>query len=185
MMASTKDSTKSIRFEADVLEKFQALKDLEGSKNNSEFLQKLLDCYQLFNGSICDEKPQNFFPNMSAKDREEKEPILKEMFDLEPQDSVLISECELLKKASEYSGKSIEELSLEGRVLIAKNEIGRQLQYRLGRGKKGLGDENIATTYKILQESGQKITVNRLTQRSGSNRSTVERWLKDNNITLE
>ena len=94
-----------------------------------------------------------------------------------------MSECELLDKASEYSGKSIVEMSLEGRVLVAKTEIGRHVQQRQGKGRKGTGDYKIAQTYEFLKQSEQKLTLNRLTQLSGSNRKTVERWCEENDLT--
>lgn len=76
-------------------------------------------------------------------------------------------------------------MSLEGRVLVAKNEIGRQVQYSLGKGKKGTGDAKIQQTYDFMKQSSQKMSLNRLTQLSGSNRSTVEKWCERNNITFE
>lgn len=167
----------------ETVEKFHQL--ITTGQSNTDFLAELLDCYEKFSGKNCSVEPKNFFPNLQGADRKEKEPILREMFELNENDPLLMSECELLKKASEYSGKTLEEMALEGRELFAKNEIGRQVQYKLGRGKKGTGDEKIAQTYEFLKQSGQKLSLNRLTQLSGSNRTTVDSWCKRNSITFE
>lgn len=160
-------------------------KQLAGEKTNNDFMKELLDCYEKFTGKTCNEKPENFFPNLQGKEKQEKEPVLKEMFGLDERDALKISECDLLEKASEYSGKSIEEMSLEGRVLVAKNEIGRQVQYQLGKGKKGMGDDRIEKTLKLLIASGQKLSANRLTQASGSNRKTVDAWCERNKLDFD
>lgn len=168
----------------EIISKFNELKG-DDKKSNPEFIAELLEAYEKFTGKTCSTKPENFFPNLQGKDKAEKEPYIREMFELEANDPLEMSECELLEKASEYSGKSIEQLALEGRVLVAKNEIGRQIQYKMGKGKKGMGDEKIAQTLDFLKQSGQKITLNRLTQLSGSNRKTVENWAERNGITFE
>lgn len=160
-------------------------KQLAGEKTNNDFMKELLDCYEKFTGKTCSDKPENFFPNLQGKEKQEKEPVLKEMFGLDERDALKISECDLLEKARKYSGKSIEEMSLEGRVLVAKNEIGRQVQYHLGKGKKGMGDERIEKTLKLLIASGQKLSTNRLTQASGSNRKTVDAWCERNELDFD
>jgi hypothetical protein len=176
-------SAKSIKLSnQELIEKFESLNP---GLNNSEFIEELLKAYELLNGKNCSLEPQNYFPNLQGKDKSEKEPVIKNMFGLEDKDPLLMSECELLEKASEYSGKSIAEMSLEGRLLVAKNEIGRQVQYALGKGKKGCADERLEQTYNFMKESGQKLSINRLTQLSGSNRKTVESWIERNNISFE
>lgn len=169
--------------DSETIEKFNHLRG-EG-KSNPEFIAELLEAYEKFTGKNCSTKPENFFPNLQGKEREEKEPHIREMFGLEAKDPLLMTECELLEKASEYSGKSVEQLALEGRVLVAKNEIGRQIQYKMGKGKKGMGDEKIAQTLEFLKQTGQKLSLNRLTQLSGSNRKTVESWCERNGIKFD
>lgn len=166
----------------ETIEKFESLK---GEKSNPDFILELLNAYEQLHGKTCSTVPKDYFPNLQGADRKEKEPILKEMFGLEPKDPLMMTECELLEKASEYSGKTIAELSIEGRLLIAKNEIGRQVQYKQGKGKQGTGDAKIAQTLEFMKMSSQKMSLNRLTQLSGSNRTTVENWCKRNNVTFE
>lgn len=176
--------TTSIKLsDPETIAKFDELKT--DGKNNPEFLKELLECYEKFTGKNCSTTPEDFFPNLQGKDKEEKTPVLKEMFNLDVNDPLKMSECELLEKASQFSGKSIEQMALEGRVLVAKNEIGRQVQYALGRGKKGTGDEKILQTYEFMKHSNQKLSLNRLTQLSGSNRKTVQTWGERNNIIFE
>jgi hypothetical protein len=153
-------------------------------KSNPEFLLELLEAYEQLHGKNCSTTPLNHF-KLQGEDKGEKEPVIREMFGLEKNDPLLMSECELLEKACEYSGKTIAEMSIEGRLLVAKNEIGRQVQYKLGTGKKGSADDRIAQTYNYMKQSGQKQSINRLTQMSGSNRKTVESWCNRNNITFE
>lgn len=184
-MASVKDGQKIIQIKVTNQETIDKLLALNPGKSNPEFLLELLNAYEQLHGKTCSNEPLDYFPNLQGADRKEKEPILKEMFGLEPKDPLLMSECELLEKASEYSGKSIAEMSLEGRILIAKNEIGRQVQYAQGKGKKGTGDAKIAQTLEFMKQSNQKMSLNRLTQLSGSNRTTVERWCERNNVTFE
>ena len=169
----------------DVETKMKFLQLKPEDKSNTEFLKELLESYEKFTGQKCSHTPEDFFPNLPAKDRVEKEPVLRQMFNLEANDPLKMSECELLEKASELSGKSIEQMALEGRVLVAKNEIGRQVQYAIGRGKKGTGDDRIRQTLEFIKQSEQKLSINRLTQLSGSNRKTVESWCERNNITFE
>jgi hypothetical protein len=163
----------------------QKFDQLNPGMSNPEFIAELLKAYEHLHGKNCSLEPQNYFPNLQGKDKIEKEPVIREMFGLEKNDPLMMCECELLEKASEYSGKSIAEMALEGRVLVAKNEIGRQVQYALGKGKKGIADDRLERTYNFMKESGQKLSVNRLTQLSGSNRKTVESWCERNNITFE
>ncbi len=186
-MSPVKDGQKPLTIKISNQETIDKLTALNppGGKSNPEFLAELLECYEQLHGKNCDTTPKDYFPNLQGAERKEKEPILKEMFGLESKDPLLMSECELLEKASEYSGKTIAELSLEGRVLIAKNEIGRQVQYAQGKGKKGTADERISQALAFMKHTGEKLSINKLTQRSGSNRSTVERWCKDNNLTFE
>ena len=184
-MTPVKDGQKRVQISVTNQETITKLDALRGDKSNPEFLQELLDAYELLHGKTCSTVPKDYFPNLQGADRKEKEPILKDMFGLEPKDPLLMSECELLQKASEYSGKTIAELSIEGRVLVAKNEIGRQVQYAQGKGKKGTGDAKIAQTLEFMKMSSQKMSLNRLTQLSGSNRTTVENWCKRNNVTFE
>ena len=164
----------SITANSEVIDKF---KSLGNDKTHGDFLAELLEAYEVLNGLKNSEKLENYFPNLQGKDKGDKEPVIKEIFGLDKDDSILFSEDELLKKASEYSKKSMAEMALEGRILVAKNEIGRQVQYKLGRGKIGMADERIGDTLKLLLQMGQKLTVNRLTQASGSNRKSVESWL--------
>lgn len=187
MTAETKTTAKTPRLAINLsdVETIAKFKQLAGKKTNPDFLKELLDCYEKFTGKTCSDKPENFFPNLQGKEKQEKEPVLKEMFGLDERDALKISECDLLEKASEYSGKSIEEMSLEGRVLVAKNEIGRQVQYQLGKGKKGMGDDRIEKTLKLLIASGQKLSANRLTQASGSNRKTVDAWCERNELNFD
>lgn len=194
-MSPTKDGQKAVQIKATnqaTIDKFAALKPENIS--NPEFLLELLECYEKFTGKNCETEDKNYFPNLlgvgddekeRAKNKKDKEIALRELFDLQPNDPLLVSECLLLEKASEYSGKSIAQMSLEGRVLVAKNEIGRKIQYQLGKGKKGTGDAKIAQTFEFMKQSSQKMSLNRLTQLSGSNRQTVERWCERNNVTFE
>lgn len=170
---------KAISANTEIVERFR---ELSGDKSNTDFLTELLEAYEVLNGLKNSDKPENYFPNLQGKDKADKEPVIKEIFGLDKDDSILFSEDELLKKASEYSKKSMAEMALEGRVLVAKNEIGRQVQYKLGRGKIGMADERIGDTLKLLLQMGQKLTVNRLTQASGSNRKSVESWLEREDI---
>ena len=184
-MSPDKEDKKSVQIKItkqEIIDKYNALK---GENNHQDFVFELINAYEQLHGKNCSNEPENYFPNLQGADRKEKEPILKEMFGLETKDPLLMSECELLEKASEYSGKSIAEMTLEGRLLIAKNEIGRQVQYAQGKGKKGSGDAKIAQTLEFIKQSGQKLSLNRLTQLSGSNRKTVERWCEENNVTFE
>lgn len=185
-MSPSKDDQKSrLSLNLTDVETVEKFKSLKGEKTNPDFIAELLSAYEQLHGKTCSNEPKDYFPNLQGADRKEKEPILKEMFSLEPKDPLLMSECELLEKASEYSGKSIAEMSLEGRLLIAKNEIGRQVQYAQGKGKKGTGDIKIAQTLEFMRQSNQKMSLNRLTQLSGSNRTTVEGWCKRNNVKFE
>ena len=167
----------------EIMAKFNQLK-AEG-KSNPDFIMELLEAYEKFSGRNCSSVPENYFPNLQGKEKVEKEPHIREIFGLQPNDPLLISECELLEKAKEYSGKSIEDMALEGRVLIAKNEVGRQIQYKMGKGKQGSADERLAQTLEFMKQSEQKMSINRLTQLSGSNRKTVEAWCKRNEVTFE
>jgi hypothetical protein len=180
---TTKETNPQIRFSAnsEIIEKF---KELSQNKSNGDFLAELLEAYEVLNGLKNSDKPENYFPNLQGKDKADKEPVIKEIFGLDKDDSIQFSEDELLKKASEYSKKSMTQMALEGRVLVAKNEIGRQVQYKLGRGKIGMADERIGDTLKLLLQMGQKLTVNRLTQASGSNRKSVESWLEREEIKI-
>ncbi len=157
-------------------------KELSAGKKSGDFFAELIEAYEVLHGLKNSENPDNFFPNLQGKDKAEKEPVIKEIFGLDEKDSLKFSEDELLKKASEFSGKSMMEMALEGRVLVAKNEIGRQVQYKLGKGKKGQADERIADSLKLIVQMGQKLSVNRLTQASGSNRKSVESWLEREQI---
>ena len=189
--ATTKESTTSKETQRisinltnpDVMAKFNQLKP-EG-KTNPDFIMELLEAYEKFSGKNCSSVPENYFPNLQGKEKAEKEPFIKKMFGLQADDPLLFSECELLEKAKEYSGKSIEEMALEGRVLVAKNEVGRQIQYKMGKGKQGSADERLAQTLEFMKSSGQKMSINRLTQLSGSNRKTVEAWCERNKVTFE
>jgi hypothetical protein len=172
---------KSISANPEIVERFR---ELSGDKSNTDFLTELLEAYELLNGLKNSDEPENYFPNLQGKDKADKEPVIKEIFGLDKDDPIKCSEDELLKKACEYSKKSMVEMALEGRVLVAKNEIGRQIQYKLGRGKIGMADERIGDTLKLLLQMGQKLTVNRLTQASGSNRKSVESWLEREEIKI-
>lgn len=158
---------------------------LKGDKTNNEFMLELITAYETLHGLNCSEELTNYFPNIPAKERQDKEGKLRDIFGLSAGDSINVNESELLEKAKDFSGKSIEEMTLEGRVLVAKNEIGRQVQYMQGKGKKGMADDRIKETYELMQQMGHKITLNRLTAGSGSNRKTVESWCERNNIELE
>jgi hypothetical protein len=172
---------KSISANPEIVERFR---ELSGDKSNTDFLTELLEAYEVLNGLKNSDEPENYFPNLQGKDKADKEPVIKEIFGLDKDDPIKCSEDELLKKACEYSKKSMVEMALEGRVLVAKNEIGRQIQYKLGRGKIGMADERIGDTLKLLLQMGQKLTVNRLTQASGSNRKSVESWLEREEIKI-
>jgi hypothetical protein len=172
---------KSISANPEIVERFR---ELSGDKSNTDFLTELLEAYEVLNGLKNSDEPENYFPNLQGKDKADKEPVIKEIFGLDKDDPIKCSEDELLKKACEYSKKSMVEMALEGRVLVAKNEIGRQIQYKLGRGKIGMADERIGDTLKLLFQMGQKLTVNRLTQASGSNRKSVESWLEREEIKI-
>jgi hypothetical protein len=195
-MSETKPETiKAINIKVSSQETLEKLNRLntEG-KSNPEFLAELLDCYEKFKGKDCSTTPKEYFQNILGvganleerqQNKKDKERVFREVFDLQPNDPLEMSECELLETASKCSGKTIEQMAIEGRELVAKNEIGRHVQSKLGMGRKGAGDEKIAQTYEYLKQSGQKQSLNRLTQLSGSNRKTVESWCERNKITFE
>lgn len=172
--------------------------ELKGEdKSNPEFIAELIECYKIMTGKTCsDIKDERLLKNMltpsqddkkstpeeKAEKQAKKESKLREMFKLDERDPLVVSECEILQVAAKESGKTILEMAKEGRLIIAKNVIGKIAS---GGGTLGKADDRIKQTYEFIKQSGQKLSLNRLTQLSGSNRKSVENWVVRNEITFE
>lgn len=170
--------------------------ELKGQKSNNTFLTELLDIYEKVYGiQASEERNKDMLKNMlnlsqtdtgsveeKKEKRDRKEQKIRELFELDANDPLSVSEHEILEVAHKITGKELIDMCLEGRLLIAKQEIGR---YTSESSNKGKADDRILTTLEFMKAQGHKISLNRLTQVSGSNRRTVEDWCARNNITFD
>lgn len=185
-MATAKQSKKSISItNQETMDKLESL--LPDGVSNAEFIAELLRVYEVHTGKTASNSHDIKFTsyNQKADERVEKESGLREIFELNANDPLEFSEREILEKASELSGKSIEEMSIDGRLLVAKNIIGLHIKNANGKGKQAKSDENIAQIYNLLKETGQKITPNKLAVATGSRKETILRWCEKQGINFE
>ena len=182
-MATKKQTTKpeiSISTSQDMIDSFKALAKSKGM-THGELLEVMMDKFT----EKLDEEPTIDFIFV-GKEQSEKEPFLRDIFGLNKHDKLVVSEKELLQKATELSNKSVDELTKKGRVMAAKQEIGFHIQKNLGKGKRGSADDKLIITLKYLLDNSITLSINKIVQGDGSAppsyRPTVERFVDDNNL---
>lgn len=167
----------------------KALDDLRGSLSRSEYLQNLLieqkSSQTEKESNLSDSlklgtEPQVWFTSTSKNTSVDE---IKLALGLEGSE-IIMSETELLAKASKLSGYSVAEIQRLGRQTFGQKLVSQFCKPREGSGQAGVADCRLDHAYKALQEKAEssvnpkKITLTSVASAALANYNSAKSWAK-------
>lgn len=200
-MTTTKnDNRVSATLSEDLKTKVDTAIEKGQAKNKSDLISQALEFYfsnqnnqntqQVSNLS---NEPQEWFTSTKSENKTE----IREALNIETAD-ILMSEAELLQKASELSQISIDEIERQGRQLIAQKLITQNAKTSKtnksgnGQGVAGGADQRLDDAYEQLKQmiasgaykpKGGKLSLTAVSNRAMSNYNTSRSWAERKGYT--
>lgn len=137
-----------------------------------------------------DNQPLAWFVNISGKNNEEKQNKLieiKQILGITEDEEIIFTRQELYVKASEISGKSVEEIKKEGADSEAQKIItAMRNPEKSGQGRLGSADNALDVAFKEIVEMIQSgmytpkegVPITKISQRAGANFNSAKSWSK-------
>lgn len=144
-----------------------------------------------------EDKPKTWFTNLSGKTKDERETKLAEIkktLGISDNDDIIMTRAELYAKASQLSGKSVDEILVSGaeseaQALITALRVGNE---GAGKGRLGSADATLDTAFielvGMIENGSYKpvggLPITKIASRAGANFNSAKSWASRRGFTF-